>query len=101
MEFCPKCGSLIMVQDGKAKCAGCNYSPKNPVSIKSSEKIEKRKEIAVISEKEKTYPEVEIDCPKCEHKKAFFWTIQTRSSDEPETRFFKCTKCDHTWRVYR
>ena len=101
MEFCPKCGSLIMVNDGKAKCAGCGHSPKKKISIKSSEKIEKTKEIAVISEKEKTHPEVEIDCPKCKHNKAFFWTMQTRSSDEPETRFYKCTKCDHTWRVYR
>jgi DNA-directed RNA polymerase subunit M len=101
MEFCPKCGSLIMVNNGKAKCAGCGHTPKKVASIKSSEKIEKTKTIAVISEKEETYPEVEMDCAKCENKKAYFWTMQTRSSDEPETRFYKCTKCNHTWRVYR
>jgi DNA-directed RNA polymerase subunit M len=31
---------------------------------------------------------------------AYFWTQQTRGADEPETRFFKCTKCSHTWREY-
>ncbi|MBI2112883.1 transcription factor S, partial [Candidatus Woesearchaeota archaeon] len=25
---------------------------------------------------------------------------QTRGADEPETRFFRCTKCNYTWREY-
>jgi len=26
--------------------------------------------------------------------------IQTRAADEPPTRFYRCTKCGHTWREY-
>ncbi len=70
--------------------------------IISSEKIQKHESIQVINEKEiNTYPQVEIKCPLCKNKKAYFWTQQTRSADESETKFYKCTKCKHTWRVYR
>ncbi|GAI81579.1 unnamed protein product, partial [marine sediment metagenome] len=35
------------------------------------------------------------------NEKAYFWSVQTRSGDEAETKFFKCTKCEFTWREYR
>jgi len=47
-----------------------------------------------------TKPIVEERCEKCSNKEAYFWTIQTRAADEAETRFFKCTKCNYTWREY-
>uniref|UniRef100_A0A674N233 DNA-directed RNA polymerase III subunit RPC10 n=1 Tax=Takifugu rubripes TaxID=31033 RepID=A0A674N233_TAKRU len=39
-------------------------------------------------------------CPKCEHRRAFFMQIQTRSADEPMTTFYKCcnAQCGHRWR---
>ena len=37
---------------------------------------------------------------ECGLGKARFWLVQTRASDEPETKFFKCEKCKHTWRDY-
>ena len=102
MEFCEKCRGVIMLKDGKAVCAGCGYKPRKKVKIESSEKIVQRDSIAVIKEdQENTYPLVQIDCPKCENKKAYFWTTQTRAGDESETKFYKCAKCKHTWRVYR
>jgi len=33
-------------------------------------------------------------------RKQGWWTQQTRSSDEPETRFYRCMKCKKTWREY-
>ncbi len=102
MEFCPKCGSVILLNDKKAVCAKCGYKPKGPVKIQSSEKMDNAKTVAVINEKQlNTYPIVQIKCPECKHGEAFFWTLQTRSSDESETKFYKCAKCEHTWRVYR
>ena len=43
---------------------------------------------------------IEIKCNKCKNNKAMWWMQQTRSGDEPATRFFKCVKCGHTWREY-
>ena len=102
MEFCEKCGRIIILTEGKAACAGCGFKPKKKIKLTASEKVTNREGIAVINEAaENIYPVVEIDCPECKHKKAYFWTTQTRSSDESETKFYKCTKCNHTWRKYR
>ena len=43
---------------------------------------------------------VEVDCGKCGNNQAVWWIQQTRSGDEPATRFFKCLKCNYTWREY-
>ena len=102
MDFCERCGALLILQEGRTVCANCNYKPKKKIKIEASEKIDSKESIAVIDEdKQNTYPIVQIDCVKCDSKKAFFWTTQTRASDESETKFYKCTKCRHTWRVYR
>jgi len=67
-----------------------------------SEKVEKAGRVAVVkSSEDDVHPIIDIKCPKCKHKKAYFWTMQTRASDESETKFYKCTKCKYTWRVYR
>jgi transcription factor S len=102
MEFCPKCGSIIVVEGKKANCAKCRYRPKGTIKIQASEKINSAKGVAVIDEsKLTTYPKVGIKCPDCKHKEAYFWTMQTRSSDEAETKFYKCVKCERTWREYK
>ena len=39
-------------------------------------------------------------CPRCEHSKAYFVQMQTRSADEPMTIFYKCCNpdCSHRWK---
>jgi len=101
MEFCEKCGALVILKDDKAACAGCGYRPKKKIKIKSLEKIDKKEAVAVIKQEDNIYPIVDMKCSKCKNRKCFFWTMQTRASDESETKFYKCTKCKHTWRVYR
>jgi DNA-directed RNA polymerase subunit M len=102
MEFCEKCGSVIVVQDNKAACASCGHKLKKKPKIESSEKTEQKESIAVIKEEAgNVYPITETECPKCKNNKAYFWTMQTRAADESETKFYKCTKCKHTWRKYR
>ena len=39
-----------------------------------------------------------VECTKCGNRQAFWWIVQTDSADEPSTQFFRCTKCNHTWR---
>ena len=48
-----------------------------------------------------TLPKMKVECPKCGNIEAAFWEVQTRASDEPATKFMKCTKCKHTWRDYK
>ncbi len=102
MEFCPKCGSVLIQKRKNYGCPRCSYISKEKVSLKTSEKINKRnKKVVVSKETTNLQPIVNEKCKKCGNDKAYFWTVQTRSSDEAETKFFKCTKCGFTWRDYR
>lgn len=106
MDFCEKCGSILVPaeENGKRiiKCSKCNKKvTKARLSIK--EEIKREKVGEGVSEKEvqtlATVP-LEQPCEKCGNSRAFHWFEQTRASDEPETEFFRCTKCKHTWREY-
>ena len=104
--FCPKCGSILMPKKEGSKrilsCA-CGFKSKDVkgATIKE-EKLEKVKELEVVDPKGEleTLPKMDTECPECGHKKGYFWLVQTRASDEPETKFIKCEKCLHTWRDY-
>jgi len=87
-----------MPSNGKMVCS-CGYK-QNWGIISEKRKKEKPLEIVDLKQGERVNPEIEADCVKCGHKKAYFWLMQTRASDEPETRFFKCVKCGHQWREY-
>ena len=101
MEFCEKCGGMIMLQNGEGRCISCNHKSKKKLKIKTSEKMQDKETIAIVEEEEEINPIIEMKCTKCKNKKCYFWTQQTRSSDESETKFYKCTECKHSWRVYR
>jgi len=101
MEFCPKCGCVIVEKNNSFKCPRCAYKPKNKIKIETTEKIKKKPEIGVITDKDTdVFPIINAICPQCNNKEAYFWTSQTRAGDEAETKFFRCTKCKHTWRDY-
>jgi len=94
--FCIKCGNLLLPSDGKMKCS-CGYVQED---ARIKDKKKKNNIIAVADKKSETLPEIKADCAKCKNDKAYFWTLQTRSSDEPETKFYRCTKCENVWREY-
>ncbi|MBS3176863.1 transcription factor S [Candidatus Woesearchaeota archaeon] len=102
--FCPRCGSILMpkVEKGK-KVVGCScgYKEKEKVSIQLTERPKQERELVVVEkEDENLLPKTEAECHQCQNKEAYFWTVQTRAGDEPETKFLRCTKCKHTWRDY-
>ncbi|MCD4759420.1 transcription factor S [archaeon] len=100
--FCPKCGTMMLPEEKKMKCSGCGYSPRGKQDkLVLTEKIalSKKQEIEVQDKKVETLPKIKEDCPKCGAKFAYYWTLQTRSADESETRFFECVKCGNRWRV--
>lgn len=91
-----KNGKVIMV------CTQCGHKLEEEVDAKLSEKINDNtvKKIEVIEKEIETRPLVNEECPECGHKKAHFWSKQTRAGDEAETRFYKCEKCKKQWRDY-
>lgn len=103
VEFCDKCGALIMGKAGEdTPCPSCGEVKKAKGHGDFSEKVE-NKEVEVIGSDPTSdiHPITEAECPECKHDKAHYWTKQTRAGDEPETQFFKCEKCKHQWRDYR
>ncbi len=102
MEFCPKCGCVLVEKNKDFRCQRCGYKSKTKIKIESSEKIDVKPEIGIIkNEDTDVFPIINAICQKCGNKEAWFWTSQTRAGDEAETRFFRCTKCRYTWREYR
>jgi len=103
--FCPKCGSVLLPRkEGSKKIlvCSCGYKTNNVEKTKITETlIKKEMEVEVIeNEKENILPITKAECEKCGNKEAFYWTLQTRAGDEPETKFLRCTKCEKTWRDY-
>jgi transcription factor S len=97
--FCPKCKVLMYPSGKEIVCRKCGYSKKKTGANIVVEKQEK-KEMTIIEEKDKKsiLPKTRIICPKCNNKEAFWIIRQMRSSDEPESRFYTCTKCSYKWR---
>lgn len=101
--FCPKCGSILTSKNtGKKNVLGCScgYVHKEKQSFEIKEKMGKVKKIEVIEKDIQILPKTKAGCPKCKNQEAYYWTLQTRAGDEPETKFLKCVKCNHTWRDY-
>ena len=96
--FCKKCGAILMPKKGVWACSSCGTKAVS-APAKLTEKTVERKNVEVYEEgSDNTLPLGDAHCDKCKHKKAFFWDVQTRSADEPSTRFFRCEKCKYTWR---
>ena len=113
MEFCPECGTRLVLRLEEPSndvnkvvliCSNCNYKKSEMVIeqkvFKTAESYP-QEDILVISEEEAkihTMPTTKIECPKCANNLAYWWMIQTRGADESSTQFFRCTKCNYTWR---
>lgn len=108
MEFCPKCGKVMVLKKKSSNsilvCPKCGYEKKaEEVIVTNFVKKRSKPNLVMIeeSEGEKVLPITsDVVCPKCGNREAYWWSIQTRSADEPMTLFFRCTKCNNTWREY-
>lgn len=102
--FCPKCGAILVPKKENNKrvlhCS-CGFTNRDIKEVKITEQVNPEKEIVVVEREDyESLPKTKTECPKCGNKEAYFWTVQTRASDEPETKFLRCSKCKHTWRDY-
>ena len=106
MEFCDKCGLVLVAQrEGKKNvlmCRKCGYKMKDYKPMEITERVEKSPldQVIVIEKNEEALPKTKTTCPKCNNKEAYWWIQQTRSADEAPTLFLRCAKCRHSWREY-
>ena len=112
MDFCDDCGSMLQPKnvDGKIviACPKCGIKKKkltkeDKMLTQEIDHNGQEDQMVVIENPEalNTMPTKPMKCPKC--KKVVdtqYWAVQTRSGDEAPTRFYRCTKCKHTWREY-
>ena len=79
-------------------CRKCQFKKKK-MGRNIVKSIQKNKDITIIENNESNVlPKTTIKCPKCENNEAFWIMRQMRGSDEPESRFYTCTKCSYRWR---
>jgi len=106
LEFCPTCEALLKKKNNELICStkDCGYTKKIGKSVKEKPG-ELDPDFLVMGESDMRKDQglkstIKIDCEKCHNKEGVWWSLQTRSADEPETRFYRCVKCNHTWRDY-
>ncbi|MGZ4852911.1 MAG: transcription factor S [Halobacteriota archaeon] len=104
MEFCPKCKSIMVPQEGFVKCRTCGFTKEKGQLARNKHLHEisrnTRTMLVIEGESEDGKPTIKAHCSECGNDKAYWWLRQLRSADESEVRFFRCTKCGKTWREY-
>ena len=115
--FCENCKSIVFPKGGKYVCKKCGHeggkapdelikaekkaegtvkADKDVVSKEAQDAIED--DVPIVGESSITLNKTKVYCEKCGHPEAYFYIRQTRSADEPSTTFYRCCKCNHSWR---
>jgi DNA-directed RNA polymerase subunit M len=86
----------------KGTCQKCGYSEGESKQEPKKLTEQSQSELTILEETDgkEALSSITIDCEKCGNTEAVWWMLQTRSADEPTTQFYRCTKCNHTWRNY-
>jgi DNA-directed RNA polymerase subunit M len=109
LKFCSKCGSMMVPEKSEGAAAfyrcrkcGAQEACSGSQKILTVNEPKGAGEIPVFdtNKAKERLSTVNAECRKCGHDQAFWWIQQTRSGDEPATRFFKCVRCGNTWREY-
>ncbi len=102
MEFCPRCGKVLLPKDGSLYCVDCHYEKKVTDNQKKdyviNEDVSDKQELLIDDEKVNAMPTTKGLCYRCGNRELEWWMVQMHRSDEAETRFYRCTKCGNTWR---
>ena len=101
--FCPSCKALLRPSENLLKCPKCSFTKEiekknQPPAPRTIE--EDLQDVPVFSDLDTMPVDEHMRCPKCNNQGAYWHLRQTRAADEATTRFYRCTKCKHTWREY-
>lgn len=93
---------MVFPKDGKFICKNCGEEVE-PEIVEMDGSVNTKaetRELRVDDEKNvATLPKTRIMCDKCGNTEAYYYMRQNRSADEPETIFYRCTKCNYKWSV--
>jgi DNA-directed RNA polymerase subunit M len=84
-------------KNGSFVCKKCGYK-QEPIGRKPIKTKKEEKRHGIIEEKFELLPKTRVRCPKCGNLEAYWEIRQIRASDEPETKFYRCCKCNYSWR---
>ena len=104
--FCPNCGTLLTLQERSRShefaCLTCDYAytVKRRVASRKYPKLKEVDEVLSDASIWENADATDEKCPKCEHPRAYFMQMQTRSADEPMTNFYHCCnkECGFRWK---
>ena len=125
--FCPECGTLgFMEPNGNIRCTNYTCGYEGPLTGKdgkgaeftdpmtgetidlskarSSGETKNLKHLTEVVEDEGGKGDLrvgDIRCPRCDKNEIFVILMQTRSSDEPETKVCTCKNCGKKFREYQ
>ncbi|MBP2624988.1 MAG: transcription factor S [Nitrosopumilaceae archaeon] len=99
MKFCPTCDIRLKTINSELKCIKCGHI-ETKLRATQNTNIQKSDFNILENDENISLPTIDIKCEKCDNVKAVWWMLQTRSADEPTTQFYRCTKCNYTWRNY-
>ncbi|MGQ4832345.1 MAG: transcription factor S [Candidatus Asgardarchaeia archaeon] len=112
MEFCPKCGSLLIPKKDKKTgevllvCPSCGYTTKATEDVSEryqiKEKIEHRPTdlpVVITEEALTNAPTERVTCPKCGYNEAYVLEVPTIDEEQDSVVVvYRCKKCGYSWR---
>jgi len=105
VNFCPNDKAMMRPIKGVLTCPKCGFEKtakagENVITTKQADDTKK----SVMDDGTQGIPlptTDEYQCEKCGNGVAYYYLRQTRSADEPTTRFLECQECGFKWREYR
>jgi DNA-directed RNA polymerase subunit M len=92
---------MMMPKDSMMVCRKCGHKVPKAVGESMVSMTKQLDRVVPVLEQESSgLPTTNARCADCGNNVAYWWLRQLRSADESEVRFFRCTKCNKTWREY-
>jgi DNA-directed RNA polymerase III subunit RPC11 len=103
--FCPMDGSLLLIEEDDTACLrflcrNCPYILPVEKQLSRRKKLTAKARDDILGGDEAWDAAAQTDavCPHCDHRRAYYMQLQTRSADEPMTVFYRCVQCKKRWK---